>query len=134
MIVQSLSDRKSVEKIVNIHMESFMGFFLTFLGRGFLKLFYRGFLEYKNAGILAAYNDRMEIIGFVAYTDELSKFYKFLIKKKLLGFAWYGFLGFLRKPKIFLRLLRAFLAPGNSQREEKYMELSSICEIGRAHV
>ena len=49
-----------------------------------------------------------------------------MIKKRLLSFAWYALGGFIRKPSIFMRLLRAFLKPGEAKREESYIELASI--------
>ena len=49
-----------------------------------------------------------------------------MIKTRLIQFAWYSFGAFLRKPKVFMRLVRAFLKPSESKREEKYVELSSI--------
>ena len=32
-----------INQIVDIHMKTFTGFFLTFLGKGFLKQLYKGF-------------------------------------------------------------------------------------------
>lgn len=71
-------------------------------------------------------NDDDRIVGFLAYSDELSGFYKHLIRRRLIPFAWYAGLGFLRNPKIFFRLVRAFTYSGEAKREEKYIELSSI--------
>ncbi|UFH65462.1 GNAT family N-acetyltransferase [Clostridium cadaveris] len=129
IIIESYDDvdlEDSVLKdIVDIHMQTFTGFFLTFLGRGFLKYLYKGFIEHSKSGVIVAKeNDR--ILGFLAFSEDLSDFYKNLIKTSLLPFAWYGFLGVLRKPKIFFRLVRSFLKPSESKREEKYIELSSI--------
>lgn len=125
MRIRELKREIRVEEIVEIHMQSFPGFFLTFLGRGFLCQLYRGFLEYPEGGILTAVDDG-RIVGFLAYTSELSGFYKFLLKKHLIPFAWYGMLGCLKKPRIFFRLLRAFFRPREARRREPYMELSSI--------
>ena len=107
-------------------MQSFTGFFLTFLGRGFLKQLYKGFLEYDGSSLLVAVNKENKIVGFLAYSDDLSGFYKYLIKKHLIPFAWYAGLGFLKKPKIFFRLFRAFTYSREAKREENYIELSSI--------
>ena len=56
----------------------------------------------------------------------MSDLYKFMIKKKLIPFAWYSLGAFLRKPVIFMRLIRAFLKPSESKREERCVYLSSI--------
>lgn len=124
--VTLLKGKEKVNEVVDIHMKSFSGFFLTFLGKGFLKQLYKGFLEEKNSGLIVAFNENKKILGFLAYSSDLSGFYKYLIKKHLLSFGWYAMLGFFRNPKIFFRLIRAFTYSGEAKREEKYVELSSI--------
>lgn len=114
-----------VNDIVEIHMHTFTGFFLTFLGRGFLKTLYKGFMDHSQSGVIVA-TENDKLIGFCAYSEDLSGFYKFLIKRKLPQFAWYAAGAFFRKPKVLFRLLRAFTYSGESKREEAYMELSSI--------
>ena len=116
---------KYVNEIVDIHMNTFEGFFLTFLGRGFLKTLYKGFMSHPQSGIIIAFEDA-RTIGFCAYSEDLSSFYKYLIKKKLPQFAWYALGAFFRKPAVMLRLLRAFTYSEESKRDEKYVELSSI--------
>ena len=49
-----------------------------------------------------------------------------MIKKRLILFAWYSLGAFLRRPAVFMRLIRAFLKPAESKREEEYVELASI--------
>ncbi|MCI9137385.1 MAG: GNAT family N-acetyltransferase [Lachnospiraceae bacterium] len=114
-----------VDAIVEIHMDAFTGFFLTFLGRGFLRTLYRGFMEHPKSGIIAAVEEG-KVIGFCAYSEDLSGFYKYLIRRKLPEFAWYGLGAFVRKPNVLFRLLRAFTYPEKSERKKAYMELSSI--------
>ena len=126
MYIETLKETRDIEQIVNIHMDSFQGFFLTFLGRGFLRQLYRGYIEYPSAGVIIAYEEKGYIEGFLAFSEDLSGLYKYLIRKRLLQFAWFAFLGFLRRPQILLRLLRAFLKPEESRRKENYMELASI--------
>lgn len=126
MKVVKLKNKNRVSEVVNIHMSSFPGFFLTFLGKGFLKQLYGGFIEHEGSGLLVAIEDTGRFIGFLAYSDDLSDFYKYLIKKHLISFAWFAGLGFLRKPKIFFRLLRALSYSENVKRKENYIELSSI--------
>lgn len=126
MKIASLINKRRAREVVDIHMQSFTGFFLTFLGKGFLKQLYTGFIEHEGSGIIVAVNDSDEIVGFLAYSDDMSSFYKYLIKKKLIPFAWYSGCAFLRNPKIMFRLLRAFTYSGEAKRTEKYIELSSI--------
>lgn len=116
---------KYVNDIVEVHMNTFTGFFLTFLGKGFLRTLYKGFMEHSESGVIVAL-DNDKLIGFCAYSDDLSGFYKYLIKRKLPQFAWYALGAFFRKPKVLFRLIRAFSYSGESKREESYVELSSI--------
>lgn len=119
------TEKNIIDDIVSIHLNTFQGFFLTFMGRGFLNLMYRSYAEYNNSGILAAF-DGNEPVGFLAYSGDLSGLYKFMIKKRLIPFAWYSLGAFFRKPTVFMRLVKAFLKPGESKRDEKYVELASI--------
>lgn len=115
-----------INDIVDIHMQTFTGFFLTFMGRGFLRQMYRSYCEYAPADLLVALDDQNRAVGFLAYSCDMSGLYKYMIKKKLIPFAWYSLGAFLRKPGVFLRIVRAFLKPGESKREEQYVELASI--------
>lgn len=120
------ADKQTVEAVVQIHLDTFQGFFLTFMGRGFLRQLYRSYCEHEPSGLLGAFDEKGELTGFLAYSSQLSGLYKYMIKKRLIPFAWYAFGAFLRKPKVFMRLVRAFLKPGESRREEAYVELASI--------
>ncbi len=120
------TDKDIIKAIVDIHIKTFQGFFLTFLGRGFLKQMYTSYCLHEPSGIYAAIDEDGKPVGFVAYSADMSGLYKYMIKKKLVPFAWYAMLGFFRKPSAFMRLVRAFLKPGESKREESYVELSSI--------
>ena len=126
MVAETLTDKNKVEDVVKIHLLTFPGFFLTFLGKGFLKQLYEGFIDHDDSELLVAVDDNKNVIGFLAYSEDISAFYRYLIKEKLFGFAWYSFLAFLRKPHIMIRLLRAFCYSGGAKRDEKYIELSSI--------
>ena len=119
------ADKKIIEQITDIHLKTFKGFFLTFLGKGFLKELYKGYAEHQRSGLLVAEEDG-KILGFLAYSEELGSLYKYLIKNKLIQFAWYSFWAFLRKPSSMMRLFRAFLKPKESAREDSYIELASI--------
>lgn len=117
--------KKELENVVNIHMESFSGFFLTFLGKGFLKHMYKGFIAHEESGLIVAKNEK-GIVGILAYSEDLSAFYKYLIRTRLIPFAWYSLGAVIRRPSAMVRLIRAFFKPGEVKREEKYVELASI--------
>lgn len=119
------TEKDTINDIVSIHLSTFTGFFLTFMGRGFLNVMYRSYTEYSNSGIFVAFEEEKPV-GFLAYSGDLSGLYKYMIKKRLISFGWYSLGAFFRKPTVFIRLVRAFLKPGETKREEKYVELASI--------
>lgn len=124
--VISKDEKKLIHAVVEIHLNTFKGFFLTFMGRGFLRQMYRSYCEHDGSVLLAAADEEGTLLGFVAYSEDMSGLYRFMIKKHLIPFAWYSLGAFFRKPKVFMRLVRAFLKPGEVEREERYVELSSI--------
>ncbi len=129
-------DKAVINQIVDIHMKTFTGFFLTFLGKGFLKQLYKGFSSHEQSGLLVA-EQNGSVVGFLAYSENLSDFYRYLIKKSLVPFSWYSLGATIRKPAAMFRLIRAFLKPSESKRKEAYIELSSIgvlCEMKNQHV
>ena len=118
-------ERSVVNEVTEIHLATFTGFFLTFMGRGFLRQMYRSYCDHAPSGLLVAFEGEKPV-GFLAYSEDMSGLYKHMIKKRLVPFAWYSAGAFFRKPKVFMRLVRAFLKPSESRREEAYVELSSI--------
>ncbi|WP_462433118.1 GNAT family N-acetyltransferase [Phascolarctobacterium succinatutens] len=118
-------DNRIIDEVVSIHLETFTGFFLSFMGRGFLKQMYRSYCEHQQSKLLMA-EENGEILGFVAYSSDFSGLYKFMIKNRLPYFAWYSIGAFFRRPSAFLHIISAFLKPGEAKREESYVELSSI--------
>ena len=120
-----MGDPSLIDQVVDIHVTAFPGFFLSFMGPGFLKQMYHSYCEHDGSGIIVAYCDDRPV-GFLSYSLDMSGLYKFMIRRRLLKFGWYAFGAFLRKPTIALRLLRSFLKPSESSRSEKYVELSSI--------
>lgn len=119
------NEKTCIHDIVTIHLQTFTGFFLTFMGRGFLNQMYQCYTQHEDSGLLVAEEDG-KAIGFLAYSADMSGLYKYMIKHRLVPFGWYSLGAFFRKPTVFMRLIRAFLKPGEAARNEKYIELSSI--------
>lgn len=114
-----------IEKVVEIHLKTFKGFFLTFMGAGFLKIMYSSYVEYEGSGLLVAY-DEDEVVGFLAFSEDMSGLYKYMIRKKLILFGIYSVSALIRRPQILMHLLRGFLKPSETKRVDKYVELASI--------
>lgn len=118
-------EKKIIDEIVTIHLNTFTGFFLTFMGRGFLRQMYQSYCDHEESGLLVAEGDG-KTVGFVAYSSDFSGLYKFMIKTRLVQFGWYSMGAFFRRPSAFLHIIKAFLKPSEVKRKEKYVELSSI--------
>lgn len=119
------NEKELINEIVTIHLNTFTGFFLTFMGRGFLKQMYQSYCDYDESGLLVA-EEEGKALGFLAFSSNFSGLYKFMIKTRLIKFGWYSIGAFFRKPSAFMHIISAFLKPGEAKREEKYVELSSI--------
>lgn len=120
------SDEKElINEIVTIHLNTFTGFFLTFMGRGFLRQMYQSYCDHDESGLLVAEEDG-KALGFLAFSSNFSGLYKFMIRTRLIQFGWYSVGAFFRRPSAFMHIISAFLKPGEAKREEKYVELSSI--------
>lgn len=128
MIIRAVekTENKIIDAVVNIHLNTFKGFFLTFMGKGFLRQMYRAYCYHNHSNLLVAIDDKGDVIGFLAYSTDMSGLYKFMIKKRIIPFAWYSLGALIKRPKIFIRLIRAFLKPNESKREERYVKLTSI--------
>lgn len=119
------NEKELINEIVTIHLNTFTGFFLTFMGCGFLKQMYQSYCDYDESGLLVAEEDG-KALGFLAFSSNFSGLYKFMIKTRLIQFGWYSIGAFFRRPSAFMHIISAFLKPGEAKREEKYVELSSI--------
>lgn len=103
-----------IPAIVQTHLVSFPGFFLTFLGPGFLSLYYAGICAapegigcvYLNSSGLAA--------GFVAGSSNPRGFYSRLLKRDWLRFALASVGSIIRKPTVIGRIARGLFHPGDN--------------------
>lgn len=117
---------QEISVIAQLHVRAFPNFFLTQLGESFLRLLYKGYIEDDDSGIIVAEIDG-SIIGFIAYSFDYSKFFKFLLSKHFLKFSLYAFFASVRHPSFIKRLFGALKKSDNVTKEEKYVELASIC-------
>ena len=121
----SYKEKSILKSVIEIHFDAFQDFFLTSLGKGFLFCLYKCYCKHKKSGLLVAFDNNTPV-GFAAFSGDYSNLFKYMIRTRLFCFAWYSFLAFLRKPKIFFRLLRSFKKSNDVKREEQYIELASI--------
>ncbi len=100
--------------VVRVHLASFQGFFLTFLGPAFLLELYSGILA-DPSGITFVAEADGRIVGFVAGASESAGLYARLLRRRWWRFALASLRPALRNPRIVPRLLRAFAMPNQAR-------------------
>jgi ribosomal protein S18 acetylase RimI-like enzyme len=114
-----------VDEVTDVHMSSFEGFFLSFLGPRFLRLYYESIVAYPEAtGYVYVRDGRL--IGFVCGVVLPSRFYRYLLRTRWWRFALTALGAAIRKPSIVPRLARAWLYPKQTARREDTGTLTSI--------
>jgi ribosomal protein S18 acetylase RimI-like enzyme len=117
-----LSDSAAV---VTVHLKAFPGFFLSFLGPGFLGELYSS-IVIDAAGISFVCCQGTKIRGFVAGTIQPAGFYSRLVRRRWWRFALASTKSALLKPAVIPRLFRALRKPGEVQSEPGVGILMSI--------
>jgi len=124
MITRTMK-KEDCSSIISIHLRSFQEFFLTFLGPAFLSIYYSAIIA-DSSGIAIVAEEENNVVGFVAGSTQPSGHYKRLLKNHFIGFFRASLGGFLRKPAILPRLLRAFSMPNQQLPAENCATLMSV--------
>jgi ribosomal protein S18 acetylase RimI-like enzyme len=104
-----------LERIVTLHVAAFPGFFLTELGPGFLRAYYRAVLRFDGGFMLVAEMDG-RVAGFAAGFADPRRFYAGF-RRRPLSFALALLVGLLRRPWLVGRILsrvRSVVARGRA--------------------
>lgn len=122
--------KQDLAEVVEVHKNSFNGFFLTELGDKFLATYYNSLIKDQRAVLLGMY-DEENLLGFCAGTY-LSKGYNtYLIRNNLLSYFIVGIKILFSKPIAIFHLVKNLSKGGNSNIEDngEYAELLSIAVI-----
>ena len=112
--------------MVRVHLASFPGFFLSFLGPRFLRLYYSGICS-ASEGIAFVYLNALgEPVGFVAGTANPRGFYSRLLKRDWLRFGLASLAAICRRPQTIRRIARAFFHPSENPVGDDVAGLFSI--------
>jgi len=103
-----------VRYVVAVHLTSFPGFFLSFLGSRFLSLFYSGICSAPEGIAFVYLNDAAIPVGFVAGTSNPGGFYSRLLKSNWFKFAFASIVPVLTKPSVMRRVARAVSHPSSN--------------------
>lgn len=118
--------KQHVSQVVSVHVASFPGFFLSFLGPQFLSIFYSA-VSSAPEGIAFVYLNEAGIpSGFVAGTSNPRGFYSRLLMRHWFRFAMAAIPSVLRKPSIVSRVARAVFHPSDNPVGDDVAGLFSI--------
>lgn len=113
-------------RVVSVHLSSFPGFFLSFLGPRFLLLFYSGICSAPE-GIAFVYLNGTGIpAGFVVGTSNPRGFYSRLLKRGWFKFALASIVPVFKKPSVIGRIVRAISHPSTNPIGDDVAGLFSI--------
>lgn len=105
--------REYVNGAVEMHMLAFQGFFLVFLGRGFLREFYKVAAGHEQTVGYVAVDQNNDVVGACFGLIDTKVFFKDILKRRWWAFALRSIWGVIRRPVIIPRLLRALKYKGN---------------------
>jgi ribosomal protein S18 acetylase RimI-like enzyme len=116
--------QEDVARVVEVHLAAFPEFFLTFLGARFLRIFYSEALLVGELLFVAIIDQR--VVGFVMGSTAPGGFFKKLLLRKALTFAWASLPALVRQPSSALRIARALRKPKDAAKGEGTATLMSL--------
>jgi len=99
-----------IDQVVKVHLSSFPGFFLSFMGHNFLRIYYGSVCSSPGSICLVHLNGNGEISGFVVGARSPSSFYKELYRHHFISFVFAAAKAVLIRPAILPRLARTALS------------------------
>lgn len=120
------ANEDTIHSLAKLHKTAFPSFFLTQLGLPFLRALYAGYAEDRDSGLIVA-EENGRIVGLIAYSNDYPRFFRQLMKKHLVKFAFLSAGAAIRNPKFIKRLFGALKKSDDVVKNEKYVELASLC-------
>ncbi len=109
------TEGRHVDKIVDVHMEAFPGFFLTFLGPRFLKKSYKSLVYDRTCVSFVAEDEQThDVLGFIIGTLMPAEYFKRLLIKRWYAFCLASVTAVLKRPTVIKRLFRAMFYRGDA--------------------
>jgi len=114
-----------IDPVVHIHLCSFKGFFLSFMGPFFLREFYKSaLLDKTGIALISIQTDKVS--GFAVGTTEPHGFFRRIILNNWHHFLAASIIPVLKKPQTLFRLARRLLSSIQSNYSENETLLLSI--------
>jgi ribosomal protein S18 acetylase RimI-like enzyme len=104
-----------VPSIVDVHLQGFQGFFLSFLGRSFLRLVYSTIVS-DSGGVGVVATDNGRIVAFAVGVTDQESFYRRRVRQQKWRFAAASVSAVMRRPAILPRLIRALRKPMDARK------------------
>jgi ribosomal protein S18 acetylase RimI-like enzyme len=122
-----------LSQIVDVHLASFDGFFLSSLGPGFLMTFYQDFLLDENGCCIVCDEDG-RTVGFVVGVVNPAQYFRRTFRKRFIPLALGTLKSILKDPTLIIKLLnRAITYPDKSPEKDDVALLSSIAVLPEYH-
>lgn len=115
-----------IPQVVKVHLASFPGFFLSFLGERFLALFYAGICRAQHGIGLVYLDDQEQPAGFAVGSADPRGFYSELLRRDWLRFGLASLSAIRKRPSILHPLLRAMRHPSEHPAGEDVAGLFSM--------
>lgn len=112
-----------LDKVVQVHKDSFKNFFLTELGDQFLMVYYDSIRKDTKGILLGLFIDG-ELFGFCAATTLSNGFNKQLVLQNLFRFSLIGLRLLITKPNSLVRLIKNF-----SKNDSKISDTGEYAEL-----
>lgn len=117
-----------VNKVVRIHLISFSGFFLSFLGPRFLTSLY-AYILFSPDGVGYVAIDNSQVVGFVCGSMKPSGFYRRFFLSKWREIILSILSAIIRNPSVVPRLVWRFVTPPQASAEPGTATLMSIAVL-----
>jgi ribosomal protein S18 acetylase RimI-like enzyme len=116
-----------IQQVVNIHMQAFTGFFLTFLGPMFLNEFYNSFTsDPAGIGFVGEDSENGDVLGVIVGPLIPDGYFKRLLKRRWWAFCLASVTAVLKRPSVIRRLFRALFYRGQLPPGPQRALLSSV--------
>lgn len=117
-----------IDAVVDIHLESFKGFFSSFLGRQFLSLEYSEVVK-SPLGVGFVFLEDSSVLGFVCGMTKPGQFFSSFMKKNWLRLGWISLRKIVRRPKIIPKMVRGVFYPSKNPVDPGIAGLFSIAVL-----
>jgi ribosomal protein S18 acetylase RimI-like enzyme len=119
-------EKNEYKTIAEIHLVAFKDFFLTSLGKRFLRVYYRASLKSRESLSVCGTDEEGKIQGFCIGCVKSKGYHKRLLKNNFFLFLFEGLIVIFSKPASLVRLVKNMDKIGSSNDDGNYAELLSI--------